>query len=130
MTEKELKMRKELSIPDDKECFEFSYTRPFLDWYETIKVKIAPTDYYYYYYFKLEKRFDDSWWLIGCKSIEKYPYWEYKELGQLDYNGSTETTKEFIEWAKCKNNKGSRIISISAISGEFNLIEEIKKLID
>lgn len=127
MTEKELKMRKELSIPNDKECFEFSYTQPSLDWYETIKVKIEPTDYYY---FKLEKRYDDSWWLIGCKSIEKYPYWEYKELGELDFDGNISTTKKFIEWAKYENGEGSKIIEIRSISGNFDLLKEIKKLID
>lgn len=127
MTEKELEIRKQLSISDDKECFEFSYTIPFVDWYKTINVKIAPTDYYY---FKLEKRFDNSWWLIGCNTIENYPYWDYKELGELDFGGNISTTKKFIDWAKYGNGKGSRIIEIRAISGEFDLIKEMKKLID
>lgn len=105
----------------NKEPFSFSYTQPFSDWYRTIDVVIKPDDYYY---FKIERRFGPSWWLIGSnpKNEPKY-HWEYTQIGEM----SERTLKRFIEWAK--DDKGSKIIEFNAISGEFNILEEMIKIV-
>ena len=48
----------------EKGLFEFSYTRPSLDWYEDINVKLSYNDYDY---LMLERRYSPCWWLIGKK---------------------------------------------------------------
>lgn len=115
---------RELHIPKDKEPFVFTYTKPLLDWYETIKVEIKPEDYYY---FHLERRFGPTWWLVGCNPVDKPNYhWEYKDLGEIGSEISNYDVKRFIEWAKCDN--GSRITRINVISGSFDIFKEIEKI--
>ncbi|HEX3018523.1 MAG TPA: hypothetical protein VHP31_11825 [Caproicibacter sp.] len=104
-----------------KEPFEYEYTQPSLDWYETVQVKIKPDDYYY---FRLERRFGPSWWLIGEKPKNEPDYhWEEKEIGEI---GERDLLR-FIEWAK--DEWGSKIIEVHAISGSFDILEEIKELV-
>jgi hypothetical protein len=93
---------------------------PFSDWYKTIDVVIKPDDYYY---FRIERRFG-SWWLIGLtpKDEPKY-HWKNTQIGEM----AEHQLKSFIEWAK--NEKGSKIIEFKAISGEFNILEEIIKIV-
>lgn len=116
---------RELDIPKDKKPFEFSYTMPLLDWFETIKVKINPEDYYY---FRLERRFGPSWWLYGSNPVDEPNYhWEDTELGQLGFDDSDDEVKRFIEWAK--TGSGSRIIEIKTISGSFDIFKEIERVL-
>lgn len=103
----------------NKEPFIFTYTVPSLDWYDIIKVEIGPDDYTY---FRLERRFGPSWWLIGMvyeDDPENGPCWIEKELGQL----VGLHLYAFIEWAKSP--WGSKIIEVKALSGEFNIIDDI-----
>lgn len=103
-----------------KEPFEYEYNRPSSDWFEAVPVKIKPEDYCY---FKLERRFGPSWWLIGMNPVEKPKYhWEDKEIGEI----SPHDLLRFIKWAE--DNRGSCIVETKAISGDFNILEEIKNL--
>lgn len=104
-----------------KKPFNFSYTKPCLDWFDTVNVTLNYDDYYYY---KLERRFGPSWWIIGCNTIEKPNYhWEEKEIGRInDYD-----LLRFIEWNKTKF--GNKIVEIKVINGGFNIFDEVKKLI-
>lgn len=120
--------REEFQIPKDKESFCFSYTVSSLDWFDTINVEIKPTDYYY---FKLEKRFGNSWYLIGSNPPLKSDdfKWKETEIGEI---GLTDL-KRFIKWAKyAKYGEygGSRITTIRAISGDLNIIECLKDLVE
>lgn len=103
---------------EQKESFRFTYTVPSLDWYATIAVKIDPDEYTY---FRLERRFGPSWWLIAMKYTDDDSgnYWTEKQVGEL--RGSD--LYRFIEWAKSP--WGSKIIEVKAISGEFNIIDDI-----
>ena len=107
-----------------KEPFKFSYTQPSLDWYETINVEINPDDYYY---FELHRRYGPDWWLIGKNPpIENSTRHEWSEtaLGRI----SCRDIARFVEWARIDGG-GSKIIGISAISGSFDLLHEIKALL-
>lgn len=117
-------IRAELNIPKDKESFCFSYTVPSLDWFDTIPVKIKPTDYYY---FTLEKRFGNSWHLIGSNPPLKIDEskWKETEIGEI---GLTDL-KRFIKWANCGEYGGSRITAIKTISGDLDIIECLKDLV-
>ncbi len=106
---------------EDKNPFCFKYCRPCLDWYEVINVEIKPTDFCY---FHLERRFGPSWWLTGYNLVHNPKYeWVSKELGEI----SSSDLLDFIKW--CKTDNGSRITDISVISGNFDIFNEIKKLI-
>ena len=122
---REEKYRQELEIPNDKPNFEFQYTVPSLDWYETKKVVIKPTDYYY---FKLSFRYGPSVHLIGSNPINESPYWKDEEIGEISYDNRFGKLKEFIEWAKC--GKGNRITNISAISGSMDIFKYIKEIVE
>lgn len=115
---------RELHISKDKEPFVFTYTKPLLDWYETIKVEIKPEDYYY---FHLERRFGRTWWLVGCNPVDKPNYhWENTVLGEIGTEISNYDVKRFIEWAKTDG--GSRITQINVISGSFDIFKEIENI--
>lgn len=104
-----------------KEPFSFSYTEPFSDWYRTIDVVIQPDDYYY---FKIERRLGSSWWLIGSNPKDKPKYhWEENQIGEI----SEPNLRRFIEWAK--DGKGSRIIEFKAVSSDYDIIEEITRVL-
>ena len=107
-----------------KAPFKFSYTQPSLDWFETINVEIKPDDYYY---FKLQRRYGPDWWLIGQnpppENSTRYE-WSETELGRI----SCRDIAKFVEWARIDGG-GSKIVEISAISGSFDLLREIKVLL-
>jgi hypothetical protein len=104
-----------------KEPFQYQYTRPCLDWFEYVDVKIRPKDYYY---FKLERRFGPSWWIIGMNTVEEPNYhWEEKQIGEIDERD----LQRFIEWAK--DDVGSKIIEIHMICSSFDIFEEVGKII-
>lgn len=110
--------------PPQKESFKFEYTMPSLDWYDIIRVEIKPKDYCY---FKLQRRYGPSWWLIGMnppKDNAKEYKWTEKEIGRI----SSRDIARFIEWAKNEHG-GNNLIQISAISGSFNILQEIEKLL-
>lgn len=105
-----------------KEPFKFTYTYPSLDWYGCKDIVINDEDYYY---FKIERRFGSSWWLIGSnppKDKNKFE-WTETQLGEIE----TYDLKRFIKWAKNEDGS-SRITEVNAISGSFNIIDEILKL--
>ena len=107
-----------------KDSFKFAYTQPSLDWFETINVEIKPDDYYY---FKLQLRYGPDWWLIGQnpppENSTRYE-WSEADNGRI----SPHDIARFIEWARYDNG-GSRIVEISAISGSFDILREIKALL-
>lgn len=107
-----------------KAPFKFSYTQPSLDWFETINVEINPDDYYY---FELHRRYSPDWWLIGKNPPPKNSTrheWSETALGRL----SCRDIAKFVEWARIDGG-GSKIVGISAISGSFDLLHEIKALL-
>lgn len=106
-----------------KEPFKFSYTQPSLDWYEVIDVEVKDEDYAF---FRLERRFGPSWWLVGAKEIDKYPYYEYTNIGRLGEENRNDRVRKFIEWAKTEN--GSRILQIQVIASSFDIFKEIEDL--
>lgn len=103
-----------------KEPFLFEWYQPTSDWYRTVNVEIKPDDYLY---FGIERRFGPSWWLKGMNvKNETHRHWENEVIGQItDYD-----LHRFIEWAK--QGRGSKIIEVRAISGDFNIVSEISKL--
>ena len=105
-----------------KEPFTFSYTVPSLDWYDTKTVTIAPHDYCY---FRLERRFGPSWWLVGSNPTDDDTghYWTETQLGEL----RGRDLYRFIEWARSP--WGSKIIEVKALSGDFNIIDDICDLV-
>lgn len=107
-----------------KEPFRFEYTTPSLDWFDVVKVEIKPEDYTY---FKLSRRYCPEWWLVGTNpptdGAEDY-HWVEKTIGRI----SDRDIARFVEWAKDEYGK-SRLIEISAISGSFNLLQDIEKLL-
>lgn len=105
-----------------KDSFKYQYNRPCSDWFETVDVEIKLNDYYY---FKIERRFGPSWWIVGMNPVEKPEYhWEEKSLGEINERDLL----RFIKWAESDNYR-SKIIEIKAICGDFNILEEIKRLI-
>lgn len=107
-----------------KESFRFEYTMPSLDWYDIVKVEIKPDDYCY---FKLVRRYGPTWWLIGtnppAEDTKDYR-WTEKEIGRIE----NRDIARFIEWAKLDYG-GSKLVEISAISGSFDILQEVEKLL-
>lgn len=107
-----------------KEPFKFEYIVPSLDWYETIKVEIKPKDYCY---FRLERRYGPTWWLIGknppAENAIDYR-WTEETIGKI----SEHDIARFVEWAK-SDYGGSQLVGISAISGSFDILREVEKLL-
>ena len=113
--------RKEMElIKTPKENFKFIWLKPCLDWFEQKTIELEEETYTYY---KIQRRFGPSWWITGINFVEKPKYHrEETQIGEI----SACDLKKFIDW--CKTEGGSKIIEISAISGNFDIIEEIKKL--
>ncbi len=109
-------------IPVKKEPFDFEYTIPCSDWYEIVKVHLEEDSYVYY---RIERRYGPTWWLIGKNYVDEQDYhWRETQIGKI----TKDRLKEFIEWAKDDN--GSRIIEIKAISGSIDILEEMKRLLN
>ena len=105
----------------EKGVFKFEYTKPALDWFDIIEVEIKPDEYCYY---RIERRFGPSWWLIGMNPVNEPEYhWKEKQIGSI----SEKDLARFIKWAE--TDIGSNIIEIKAISGSFNILKEIEKLL-
>lgn len=103
-----------------KEKFIFIWTRPCLDWFEQKTIELEEGSYVYY---KIQRRFGPSWWIIGINFVGEHKYHrEETQIGEIN----TCDLKRFMYW--CKIDGGSKIIEISAIGGNFDIIEEIKKL--
>jgi len=106
----------------NKEPFVYQYTRPSLDWFEYVPVEIKHDDYYY---FRLERRYGPTWWIIGMNPVDEPNYhWEEKQIGEIRGHDLL----RFIQWAK--SDTGSSIIEIKAISGSFDILNEIGKLLE
>lgn len=107
-----------------KKPFRFEYTTTVLDWYE---IQVVEINYDDYVYFELQRRYGKDWWLIGKNPPPKNSgdyRWNTKEIGRI----STRDIARFVEWAKTDFG-GSRITKISAISGDIDLMLEIKNLL-
>jgi|GEM_PF-6890471 len=66
-----------------KKPFQFTYTKPSLDWYEDVNVLIA---YGEYNYLALELRYGGSWWVIGKKYIKDIDKWVSEQIGEIRKN--------------------------------------------
>lgn len=99
--------------------FTYTYTRPSLDWFESVNVTIKNDDYMY---FELQRRYGPSWWLIGLKQIDNPYGFERIEIGQIP----EAIVSKFIDWTKTGN--GNRITTITAISGSFDIFKEISNI--
>ena len=104
---------------EKKEPFRFEYTRPWLDWYEIVRVEIKPDDYRL---FRLEARCG-TWWIVGmnpppqCSNTYR---WVETQIGQIGLSD----IGRFIKWAETERG-GSRITEITASSNEHNIIKTI-----
>ena len=105
-----------------KEPFRFSYTSPTSDWFIMHDVVLNPDDYYYY---EIQRRFGPSWWLVGKNPPKENSglQWSEESIGEI----SEYSLMRFIEWAK--GERGSKITSISAICGSFDILEDIKRIL-
>ena len=107
-----------------KKPFKFTYTKPSLDWYEDVDVSIA---YDEYQYLILERRYGDSWWVIGEKYIEEKEKWAYEQIGEIRERG----IPRLVEWAEFTNRFGHQISilrEIRAIDGCLNPIREFMRI--
>lgn len=113
--------RKEMElIKTPKENFKFIWLKSCLDWFEQKTIELEEETYTYY---KIQRRFGPSWWIIGINFVGEHKYHrEETEIGEI----IACDLKRFMDW--CKIDGGSKIIEISAIGGNFDIIEEIKKL--
>ena len=103
-----------------KDTFEFKKYVPEMDWFKEVEVIVNKEDYLW---FELERRFDNTWYLIGVnrelKSWEKIR----TDLGLLGRENRNNQVKEFIEWA------GNSLIGILSIGGGINLIKAISEIL-
>lgn len=120
----------------EKGNFEFEYTVPTYDWYDVKKVSLGWEDYNFY---RLERRFGCSlgeFWLIGVnvQSNDRY-YLDETDLGRLH----PVDVARFIKWCEfehpsCfegqKGSIGSKILTLKVISTEYNIMEEMKFLVE
>lgn len=105
----------------EKDTFKFKKYVPEMDWFKEVEVIVNKEDYLW---FELERRFDNTWYLIGVnrelKSWEKIR----TDLGLLGRENRNNQVKEFIEWA------GDLLIGIVSIGGGINLIKAISELLN
>ena len=109
----------------EKGLFEFTYTKPSLDWYEDINVKLAYNDYAYLI---LERRYSPCWWLKGQKYNKHLDRWETVDIGMI----RDCYIPKLIEWCRytTKDNRTINILNeVRGIDGELNAIGEFLKLI-
>lgn len=103
-----------------KKPFEFTYTKPSLDWYENVNVSIT---YDEYNYLAIERRFGGWWWLIGKKYIKDKDKWVNEEIGEI----SARDIPRLVEWAEYTNRFGHQVsilTEIRTIDGGLNPIRE------
>ena len=103
-----------------KDTFKFKKYVPYMDWFKEVEVIVNKEDYSW---FELERRFDNTWYLIGVnrelKSWEKIR----TDLGLLGRDNRNNQVKEFIEWA------GNSLIGILSIGGGISLIKAISEIL-
>lgn len=103
-----------------KTPFKFTYTKPSLDWYADVNVSIA---YDKYNYLILERRYGDSWWLLGCKYIEDKDKWVEEQIGEI----GKKDIPRLVEWAEYTDGFGHQVSilnEIRTIDGCLNPIRE------
>lgn len=91
-----------------KKPFEFTYTKPSWDWYEDVNVSIT---YNKYNYLTLERRYSDSWWLLGQKYIEDKDKWVEEQIGEI----MEKDIPRLVEWAEYTNRFGHRVSILNEI---------------
>ena len=107
-----------------KKPFEFTYTKPSLDWYVDVNVSIS---YDEYNYLALERRYGNSWWVIGKKYIEDRDKWVSEEIGEI----REQYIPRLVEWAEYTNRFGHQVSilnEIRAIDGCLNPIREFLRI--
>lgn len=107
-----------------KKPFEFTYTKPSLDWYEVVEVSIA---YDKYDYLALERRYGGSWWVIGKKYIEDKGKWVSEQIGEI----RERDIPKLVEWAEYTDRFGHQVSilnEIRAIDGCLNPIREFLRI--
>lgn len=108
------------------EPFRFEYTRPSYDWYTLHVVEIKPDDFYY---FELELRYGNTWWLIGKNPPDFASNdftWDKRCLGRLTRHDAA----RFVVWARdAAFDIRNKLVGISAISGNLDVVEEIEALL-
>lgn len=107
-----------------KRPFKFTYTKPLLDWYEDVNVSIA---YDEYNYLTLERRYSDSWWVIGQKYIKDKDKWVSEQIGEI----REKDIPRLVEWAEYTNRFGHQVSilnEIRTIDGYLNPIREFLRI--
>lgn len=107
-----------------KEPFEFSYTKPWLDWYRTENVSIP---YNQYAELTLERRYSLCWWLVGHRFNKHLDEWERVDIGEI----SERDIRRLVEWARFTNKNGhtfSILTEVRAIDGDLNPIDDFLKI--
>lgn len=107
-----------------KKPFEFTYTKPSLDWYENVNVSIT---FDKYNYLAIERRFGGSWWLLGHKYINDKDKWIYEEIGEIRESD----IPRLVEWAEYTNRFGHQVsilTGIRTIDGCLNPIREFLRV--
>ena len=109
-----------------KKPFKFTYTKPSWDWYEEVDVSIT---YDEYCCLTLERRYSDSWWLLGHKYIEGKDKWVEEQIGEI----REEDIPRLVEWAEYTNrfeNQVSILTEIRGIDGCLNPIREFLRIME
>lgn len=107
-----------------KKPFEFTYTKPLLDWYEDVNVSIT---YDEYNHLTLERRYNDSWWLLGHKYNKDKDRWVKEQIGEI----SEKDIPRLVEWAEYTNGVGHQVsilTEIRAIDGYLNPIRDFLRI--
>ena len=108
----------------EKKPFEFTYTKPSLDWYEDVNVSIT---YDEYNYLILERRYGGSWWVIGKKYIEDKDKWVSEQIGEI----REWDIPRLVEWAEYTNRFGHQVSilkEVGTIDGCLNPIREFLRI--
>lgn len=107
-----------------KKPFEFTYTKPSLDWYEDVNISIT---YDEYNYLILERRYGGSWWVIGKKHIEDKDKWVSEQIGEI----REWDIPRLVEWAEYTNRFGHQVSilkEVGTIDGCLNPIREFLRI--
>lgn len=109
-----------------KSPFEFTYTRPSLDWYETVNVSL---EFDKYDYLSLQRRFGPSWWLKGHKYNENREEWEETDIGRIE----EDDIPRLIGWARYTDEWGNThnlVLEISGLGTGLDVIDSFMKIME
>ena len=106
-----------------KHPFKFTYTKPSLDWYEDVEVSIT---YDKYSYLTLEKRYGDSWWLIGKKYIKDEDKWVQEQIGEI----RNEYIPKLVKWAEYINRFGHKVSILNEVRGIDGCLNPIREFLE